>query len=388
MASIYKPSYTKTDPKTGNKVKKFSKKYYIEYRDASGRVRRVPGYTDKRASEQLAAQLEKEAARGEVGLTPHGKHRRKPLSAHLADYRKALQTKDDDPKHVQQTERAVLSTLSASGSEFPADLNREGLESALARIRQEGKSARTYNYHLTAVRGFFRWMVRQHRLDHNPLDHLTKLNVETDQRRVRRVIDQPELANLIVATATGKPYRGLGPADRVVLYQVAAFTGLRCGELSSLTPESFSLKARTPTVTVPAKRSKRRQEDVLPLHPDLAEILNLWLVGKEPRQRVFPGTWYRRAADMLKFDLKAAGIPYTDEQDHVFDFHGLRGTFITNLARAGLHPRVAQQLARHSDINLTMNVYTKLGLSDLADGVRQLPPIPGKESHLDSDPDK
>jgi integrase len=388
MASIYKPSYTRKDPATGERVKRFSRKYYVEYRDASGRVRRVPGYTDKRATEQLAAQLEKEAARGEVGLTPHGKHRRKPLSSHLADYRKVLQIKDDDPKHVRQTERAIISTLTASGAEFPADLNRERLESALARIRREGKSARTYNYHLTAVRGFFRWMVRQHRLDHNPLDHLAKLNVETDQRRVRRVIDQAQLADLIGATAAGKAFRGLEPADRVILYQVAAFTGLRCGELSSLTPESFALASRPPTVTVPPRRSKRRREDVLPLHPDLAEILGLWLVGKEPRQRVFPGTWHRRAADMLKIDLLSAGIPYTDEQDHVFDFHGLRGTFITNLARAGLHPRVAQQLARHSDINLTMNVYTKLGLSDLADGVRQLPPVPGKKTHLDSGPDK
>jgi hypothetical protein len=37
---------------------------------------------------------------------------------------------------------------------------------------------------------------------------------------------------------------------------------------------------------------------------------------------------------------------------------------------------MAQTLARHSDINLTMNVYTMLTVSDQADAVEALPPLP------------
>ncbi len=36
----------------------------------------------------------------------------------------------------------------------------------------------------------------------------------------------------------------------------------------------------------------------------------------------------------------------------------LRHSFISNLARAGVHPRTAQSLARHSSITLTMDRYT------------------------------
>ena len=66
-----------------------------------------------------------------------------------------------------------------------------------------------------------------------------------------------------------------------------------------------------------------------------------------------------RAAETLRVDLKAAKIPEAMAEGAI-DFHSLRVTYITNLARAGVHPKVAQILARHSTIDLTMKVYTKL----------------------------
>jgi integrase len=57
------------------------------------------------------------------------------------------------------------------------------------------------------------------------------------------------------------------------------------------------------------------------------------------------------------------------------DFHSLRYTFITSLALAGVHPAKAQRLVRHSDINLTMGVYTSLNVDDLRDAVSSIPSI-------------
>jgi integrase len=158
-----------------------------------------------------------------------------------------------------------------------------------------------------------------------------------------------------------------------MLYRLAASTGLRCSELASLTPESFDLDRTPSVVTVVAKVSKRRREDVLPLRSDLAGLVKGWLAAKERGRRVFPGTWNLRAADMLKADLRTAKVPYRDERGRVFDFHSTRVQFVTSLARAKVHPRVAQQLARHSDINLTMRVYSKLELDDLGAAVERLP---------------
>lgn len=41
-----------------------------------------------------------------------------------------------------------------------------------------------------------------------------------------------------------------------------------------------------------------------------------------------------------------------------FHFHMLRHTFISNLANNGVSPQIAKELARHSDIATTMNIYT------------------------------
>jgi len=84
----------------------------------------------------------------------------------------------------------------------------------------------------------------------------------------------------------------------------------------------------------------------------------------------------KHAADMIRRDLERACVPYVDDAGRYADFHSLRKTFITNLARAGVSPKTAQLLARHSDINLTMNTYTMLGVLDQAAGVEALPAIP------------
>jgi integrase len=65
-----------------------------------------------------------------------------------------------------------------------------------------------------------------------------------------------------------------------------------------------------------------------------------------------------------------------DQSGQVVDFHALRKTFITNLTRSGVAPKTAQLLARHSDINLTMNVYTMLGVEDQVSAIEALPPVP------------
>jgi hypothetical protein len=79
---------------------------------------------------------------------------------------------------------------------------------------------------------------------------------------------------------------------------------------------------------------------------------------------------------MLKADLAAAGIPYEVEGPHgplFADFHALRHSFITMMERAGISPKTAQELARHSDIRLTMQRYTHKTLHDLAAAVETLP---------------
>ena len=68
---------------------------------------------------------------------------------------------------------------------------------------------------------------------------------------------------------------------------------------------------------------------------------------------------------MVKHDLEVAGIAYKDAAGRQFDFHALRHTFITRIVKAGVSPKEAQSLARHSTITLTMDRYAHIGLMDI-----------------------
>lgn len=47
--------------------------------------------------------------------------------------------------------------------------------------------------------------------------------------------------------------------------------------------------------------------------------------------------------------------------------HVCRHTYCTNMAKSGMSPKTLQYLMGHSDIGITMNVYTHLGLNDAKD---------------------
>jgi hypothetical protein len=73
--------------------------------------------------------------------------------------------------------------------------------------------------------------------------------------------------------------------------------------------------------------------------------------------------------------LRAAQIAEQDASGAVLDFHALRHTYITNLASSGVHPKIAQKLARHSTIALTMDRYTHLQEREVVDAVGSVPVI-------------
>ncbi len=74
-------------------------------------------------------------------------------------------------------------------------------------------------------------------------------------------------------------------------------------------------------------------------------------------------------------DLDAAGIPI-ETNEGTIDFHGLRHTYCTRLARSGISPKEAQTLARHSSITLTMDRYAHLQRMDSKSAMYWLPNLP------------
>jgi len=268
--------------------------------------------------------------------------------------------------------------LAATGKGKARRYPRETAE-ALRALRTKGRSIKTSNLYLDSVKQFAVWLVQDRRMPDNPLAHLSGGNVKLDRRHDRRSIPLEDLRAVITAAGqSDRTFRGLAGQDRAVLYAVACASGFRAEELASLCPSVFDLDGDPPTVTLAAEHAKNGRTAVQPLQPDIVETLRDYLNAKPADLPIWPGTWFTKAADMLRIELDACGIPYATEGPDgplYADFHALRHSFISLLDHSGATLKEAMQLARHSDPKLTMAVYGRAQLHDLGDAVRRLPSI-------------
>ncbi len=379
MAHLYKQTYTREDPKTGERIKRSVKKWYGKFQDADGIIRKIPLCEDKQAAQAMLTDIARQVELEKAGIVDTAsKHLSTPIEQHIQDFRNHLEAKIRSESHISETVRLINNIVNECRLQILADLQSadDRIEHYLTERRLNGVSHRTVNADLAAIRAFCRWLIQRDRIQRDPAAALGCLNVAEDRRLVRRSLSPEESAGLVSKTMkSDRIFRRLDGRDRAMLYLLAQRTGLRRKELCSLTPSSFDFSEETTTVTVKPADSKHRKADRLPLPNDVAEAFQEYLLGKNQSQRVWGSSWWRHAATMLRDDLADAGVSLADEDERVIDFHSLRTTFITSLSRAGLSPALAQKLARHSDINLTMATYTQLEMKELGGAVNSLPAI-------------
>lgn len=237
-------------------------------------------------------------------------------------------------------------------------------------------SPQTCEHYLAKAREFMAWLVRKGYLKSNPLVGVQAYSPEVireKQARRRRPFTLQEQGTLIHGTATLAHRWGMEGAERSLIYRLALRTGLRAKEIRTLTVSSFDLYGRT--VTVLAAEAKARRRDTLPLAAELVPLLKAHFAGKLPQACAFTPLSPKRYCRMLVDDLNELGIVYHDAQHGYADFHALRHTFCTDLARVTM-PAVHQTLARHSDIHTTMKFYTHVQAADQASALAKLPPLP------------
>jgi integrase len=376
-------------------------------------------------------------------VNPYEEHQKRPLTEHLSEWEAVLLNGGATAKHVRQTVNCVRRLLDGCGFVFLTDLSASRVQKYLAdlhrtkhslppldpgkesytkaeltallkvsaaalpelvrrhrlpavgngkarrypretarrlhTLRVRGRSIKTSNLYLDAIKQFAAWLVQDRRTGENPLAHLSGANVKQDRRHDRRALPLDELRRVFAAARRSeRPFGELSGSDRAVLYSAACASGFRAEELASLHPSAFDLDGKPPTVTLAAEDAKNGQTAVQPLPPDVASALRGYLAGHPEGQPVWPGRWYKKAAEMLRIDLEATGIPYVIEGANgplYADFHALRHSFIKLLDESGATLKEAMQLARHTDPKLTMVVYGRAQLNDLGEAVRRLPAL-------------
>ena len=283
----------------------------------------------------------------------------KNLVDHLDGYVADLDKAGRSESHVYHVEKRVKRLIAECSWHRCGDISSDSFQKW--RVRQKGKSPKTLNEYLNSASSFCNWMVRQARIVGNPLKYVAKVNVKGNERVKRRALSDDETRRLLAVA---------GP--RKVVYQTALCTGLRRGEMEALEWGDLDLDTAAPVIKLRASTTKNKRAAVLPIYAKLAEELKqhrpaVWLASDFVFADIIP------SMKVFKNDLKAADVPFIDDQGQRIDFHALRKTYCTNLAIANVNPWLAMKLMRHSDINLTTKVYTDAGKLPLRESLGRLP---------------
>ena len=383
----------------GDRIIRTADTYTAQYFDADGKRRKAPtGAPDKATAERIAARIESEVAERRRGLIDPAAERianeaRRPIPEHLAGFEAMMNAARRDPKHIKATTDYIKRLTAAAGWQVIGDIDADAVNVYVAELLAAGKSARLAQATLTAAKSFTRWLAKHGKLTSDPLAAVAKPNPAADRRHERRMLLPEEWDWLRTTTADGPDRFNMTGPERMLLYAVAIQTGLRSGELRSLTRGRLFLDGPQPYVTCKARTTKNSKDCKQYILADTAAELAMHAATKAPAAPLFKMPDTSNVSRMFRADLQASRQAWLqasrgpderlqrEQSDFLtpmnhdgerLDFHALRHTCGAWLAKAGVHPKIVQTVMRHSTITLTMDTYGHLFPGQTADAVAAL----------------
>ena len=344
--------------------------YRGRYRlEGDTKITEIPLHTpDKRVAQQRLEQLVRDKQMEQTGiLAPSAvrKAAQSPLEEHVGQYTADLTALKRDDQYIYELKNRIRRLIKECAWKQLKDVTADSFQTWRA---TQTLSPKTLNEYLGSISSLLNWMEKHERIARNPLQHVQKVQGNGAQVRPRRAFSDDEMQRLLAIAGARK-----------VVYLTAVYTGLRRSELAALELRDLHSEGEKPFINARASTTKNHQQAVIALHPELLAALRLHVTSLPAGgSRIFAGVM--PTMKQFKADLKAAGIEFVNATGHRADFHSLRHTLATNLARAGTAPRVAMEIMRHSDMRLTAKTYTDAGLLPVADAVLKLPFLGKREA--------
>ncbi|MDB4993202.1 MAG: Site-specific recombinase XerD [Myxococcaceae bacterium] len=238
------------------------------------------------------------------------------------------------------------------GDKAVIDIDTGDIASLLAGNVKTGFGARSSARQLSAIRGFFRFLVREKIV---PADPTAILDRPKLSRRLPRVLSFEEIERLLAAPDLTKPR---GVRDAAMMHLMYA-SGLRVSELVTLTVADIDTKSGV--VSALGKGGKRR---LVPVGEAALDHIGSYLTDVRP-QVATPKTTVLFVSPrggrltrqgfwkLLKRYARGAGITTPISP------HKLRHSFATHLLRGGADLRAVQAMLGHADLGTT-EIYTRV----------------------------
>jgi integrase/recombinase XerD len=226
----------------------------------------------------------------------------------------------------------------------------------LEHLKQHGVESRSAARKLSCLRGFYKWLLLDKRIERDPT-----VNLESPSawKVLPKALAEPAVAEMLERA-------DLRDADAVALRDSAILEllyagGLRVSELTELCEEDLSLEAGRVLV-----RGKGDKERIIPLGRTALAAIEKYL--RDGR----PSLVRKRGRSSGQLFLSARGKPLTRQwvwqlvksADSHASPHMLRHSCATHMVEHGADLRTVQTLLGHADI-ATTQVYTHLALGRL-----------------------
>jgi integrase/recombinase XerC len=225
-----------------------------------------------------------------------------------------------------------------------------------AQAHRRGLSGRSIQRRLSAIRGFYNYLLREQAVTGNPAHDVS---APKSPQRLPDTLSVDDMSSLLAAGTDGP----LEVRDLAML-ELMYSSGLRLSELVSLDTRDIDLEERVLRVT--GKGSKTR---LVPIGRKAIQALHTWLRVRatqlaEGETAVFTGRYGRRLGvravqQRVHRWAQRRGLP-GDVHPHT-----LRHSFASHLLESSGDLRAVQELLGHADISTTQ-IYTHLDFQHLA----------------------
>lgn len=387
MAKVFRTSATRVDKATGKRVPVTDSKgspvlnstWRARIEDHRGIRRNYTLSTDKKQAQQQADMIENREREMRQGLRPlptvQDKAGERDITEIADEYlewggaqggRKGLPW---SPTHSRDKRSMLLWQLNELGFTRLCEVQGclphvEKLLRNVAKTGRPGKSSerrqgkeltgKTLQTFACALKSFFAWCVTRRYLDANPLEDMGKFN--TAPRTIRRNMSGDEIDKLLMAA----------PLSHQVLLEVGLCTGLRRGELRSLTVHHFDPVNKT--LRVDANVDKARVERQQRIPDRLVDRLTDFIASGEAK-RMYRRHYNRKshtsvvpeepllfvpehASRTLKRIAQKAGVELVTAKGKI-DFHALRLAYINLLIGLKTDFKTILELSRHTAAYMT-----------------------------------
>ncbi len=234
------------------------------------------------------------------------------------------------------------------------DVSRTHINAFVKKLKAEGKSVQTIARHLSSIRSFHQFLLREQVVEHDPTVHI---ETPKRERNLPKVLSFSEVETLLHAPDLSTVF---GIRDRAMM-ELLYGTGIRVSELIQMDLSDLHL-----TMGFIRCIGKGNKERLIPVGQKATEALELYLrearlklrTAKQRTDALFLNHHGKRISRQGFWKIVKKYAHEADIQKELTP-HMFRHSFATHMLESGADLRAVQEMLGHSDISTTQ-IYTQV----------------------------